>query len=91
MQGMKDDVNVNIVHPGMTVSDRMYSLFETQAKLEGRTVEEIMKSSIEKAGLRRLGDPDDIASLVTFLCTPAARHIQGQSITVDGGAEAGFH
>lgn len=33
----------------------------------------------------RVGVPEDIASLVLFLCSPAARFITGQSITVDGG------
>lgn len=91
LQGLKDDVNVNIVHPGMTVSDRMFALLETQSEMEGRPLEEVMEDNIKKSGSRRLGDPDDIANLVTFLCSPTARHIQGQSITVDGGASSGFH
>jgi tropinone reductase I len=35
--------------------------------------------------LRRIGEPEEVASLVAFLCMPAAAYITGQSIAVDGG------
>jgi NAD(P)-dependent dehydrogenase (short-subunit alcohol dehydrogenase family) len=37
-----------------------------------------------------LGTPEDVANLAAFLCLPQARHIQGASISVDGGATAGL-
>ena len=44
-------------------------------------------ASVARTGrlLRRLGDPDDIAGVVAFLSSPAARYITGQNIVVDGG------
>jgi 3-oxoacyl-[acyl-carrier protein] reductase len=33
----------------------------------------------------RLGDPADVAGMVAFLCSPAAKHVTGQLISVSGG------
>lgn len=89
--GLKDDVNVNIIHPGVTVTDRMTTLHDAQAKAENKSVSEVQQNNIETAGVRRLGQPEDIAELVAFLCSPKARHIQGVGISVDGGSTKGFH
>ena len=35
--------------------------------------------------LQRLGDPDDVAAAMVFLASPEARHITGQTLTIDGG------
>jgi 3-oxoacyl-[acyl-carrier protein] reductase len=39
--------------------------------------------------LKRLGQPEDIAAVVVFLCGPSAGYITGQVITVDGGLSLG--
>lgn len=83
--GLRDDVNVNAIHPGMTVTERLDEIFANRAQLAGTTVEEAKRASMEKSGIRRLGTPEDVAALVGFLCSPAARHIQGVAIAVDGG------
>ncbi|MCB0185762.1 MAG: SDR family oxidoreductase [Caldilineaceae bacterium] len=90
-QGLRDDINVNAIHPGMTVTERLDELYATRAQLAGTTVEEAKQASVEQQGLRRLGTPEDVAALAVFLCTPAARHIQGTAIAVDGGATAGLY
>lgn len=83
--GLRDDVNVNAIHPGMTLTERLDEIYARRAELAGTTVEEAKRVSIEKSGLRRIGTPEDVAELVCFLCSPAARHIQGTAIAVDGG------
>jgi Tropinone reductase 1 len=40
---------------------------------------------ISRTPMKKIGDPEDVASLVAFLCMPAAKYITGQCISVDGG------
>lgn len=89
--GLRDDVNVNAIHPGMTVTERLEEIFAGRARLAGTSVEAAMQASMEKEGVRRLGEAEDVAELVCFLCSPKARHIQGTAISVDGGATPGVY
>ena len=62
---------------------------------EGRSARrhpaEIEAEEAAKDGLQRIGQPEDIAALTLFLCSEAARHIQGTAIAVDGGATPGLY
>ena len=69
------NINVNAVAPGYVRTTRL---------TEGVS-SEILDHAREKSALGRLGDPRDVAGVVLFLCSEAARHITGAIITVDGG------
>jgi 3-oxoacyl-[acyl-carrier protein] reductase len=69
------NVNVNAVAPGYIRTTR----------LTDGVPSEILDRAREKAVLGRLGDPQDVASVVLFLCSESARHITGAVIPVDGG------
>jgi NAD(P)-dependent dehydrogenase (short-subunit alcohol dehydrogenase family) len=88
--GIRDGVNVNTIHPGRTETDRNAELVKQQAAAEGKTVEQVAAETAKKAGVRRLGQPEDVAALALFLVSPAASHIQGAAISVDGGATKGL-
>ena len=90
-RGKRDGVNVNAVYPGLTETERVLELFEGRAARLGVSVSEVRERAMKKHGLRRLGTPRDVAKLVTFLCSPDARHIQGTAIAVDGGATEDLH
>ena len=90
-QGLRDDVNVNWVHPGLTVTERLDQIFDGRAKQQGKARDQIEKETVAKEGIRRLGQPDDVAALVAFLCSDEARHIQGTAIQIDGGGAPGYY
>jgi NAD(P)-dependent dehydrogenase (short-subunit alcohol dehydrogenase family) len=88
--GNRDDVNVNVIHPGQTETDRVVTLFQQFAKAQGKTPEQVREESLKKSGIRRIGQPEDIAELAVFLASAKARHIQGTAISVDGGSTPGL-
>lgn len=69
------NVNVNAVAPGYIRTTRL---------TEGVS-SEILDRAREESALGRLGDPQDVAGAVLFLCSEAARHITGAVLPVDGG------
>jgi 3-oxoacyl-[acyl-carrier protein] reductase len=89
--GNRDDVNVNVIHPGVVETDRVVQLFEQFGKANNMTPEQARKESLAKSGARRIGLPEDIAELAVFLARPQARHIQGAAIVVDGGTTTGLY
>jgi 3-oxoacyl-[acyl-carrier protein] reductase len=84
--GLSDDVNVNIIHPGQTRTERLDEMMADEAARTGETPEAVLAAAVQRQGIRRLGTPGDVAALAVFLCTPEARHIHGTAISVDGGA-----
>jgi 3-oxoacyl-[acyl-carrier protein] reductase len=68
------NVNVNAVAPGFIRTERM-------GMLPTEVIERAQKSSV----LGRVAEPDDVAHVISFLCSESARHITGQTIVVDGG------
>ncbi len=68
------NINVNLVAPGF---------IETPS--QRNTPELIRDLVLKECAIERLGTPGDIASVVAFLCTKAARHVTGQVIKVDAG------
>ena len=67
-------VTVNAIAPGFIETD-MTEL------LKPETIEAILK----QIPLARLGAPDDVASVVAFLCSEGAAYVQGEVISIDGG------
>jgi 3-oxoacyl-[acyl-carrier protein] reductase len=70
----KSSVNCNAVAPGMIETEMMKVL-----------PEEAKQKAVAEIVLNRLGQPEDIAWLVSFLCSEKSRHITGEVIKVDGG------
>jgi len=54
-------------------------------KLVEALPEDVRDKALAETALGRLGAPEDVAALVTFLATDGSRHITGAVIPVDGG------
>jgi 3-oxoacyl-[acyl-carrier protein] reductase len=68
------NVNVNAVAPGFIRTERM-------TMLPREVIERAQKHSV----LGRVAEPEDVAHVITFLCSEEARHVTGQTLVVDGG------
>ncbi|AXC10287.1 3-oxoacyl-[acyl-carrier protein] reductase [Acidisarcina polymorpha] len=89
-QGIKDGVQVNSVVPGAVMTGRRRSFLEHWALEHRVSVEEAMKQFPEKAGIARYGTPEEIADLMAYLVSPAAKWMTGTSVRMDGGETKGI-
>jgi 3-oxoacyl-[acyl-carrier protein] reductase len=84
-QGIKDGVQVNSISPGAVMTGRRRAFFEKWAPAHNLTVEEALKKFPEQAGITRFGKPEEIAELLGYLVSPAAKWMTGASVRMDGG------
>jgi NAD(P)-dependent dehydrogenase (short-subunit alcohol dehydrogenase family) len=80
-------VRVNAILPGTVEGDRMNSVIGARAATAGVSVEAMRAHYLQKISLRRMVTADDVAAMALFLCSPAARNLSGQAISVDGNME----
>lgn len=80
-----DGITVNNVLPGYTRTARLDGLLAAQASSSGFSEDDIAKGMLAGVPARRFGDASEVASVIAFLCTPAAAYVNGVSIPVDGG------
>jgi 3-oxoacyl-[acyl-carrier protein] reductase len=64
-------IRVNVVAPGFIETDMTANL--------------PIKEIVERIPMKRMGNPEEVASVVSFLCSPGASYITGQIIAVNGG------
>jgi len=79
-------VTVNAVCPGYVDTPMTDESVENMVRVTGRPREEIVKSVVGMNPQRRLIEPEEVAAAIAYLVGPEARGINGQAITIDGGA-----
>lgn len=79
------DITVNAVCPGWVETDMADVSVREQAAVAGITPEEFRRRAVEGVPQKRFLHPDEVADLVLFLASPAARGITGQAISICGG------
>jgi 3-oxoacyl-[acyl-carrier protein] reductase len=89
-QGIKDGVQINSISPGAVMTGRRQSFFEKWAPAHNLTVEEAIEKFPEQAGITRLGKPEEVADLMAYLVSPAAKWMTGSSVRMDGGEIKGI-
>jgi 3-oxoacyl-[acyl-carrier protein] reductase len=84
-RGLRDGVQVNSVSPGPVMTGRRLSMIEKWAAAHKVSIDEAKQTLLTQAGISRYGEPRDIADLMAFLVSPAARWMTGAQLRIDGG------
>ncbi|MEU4838861.1 SDR family NAD(P)-dependent oxidoreductase [Nocardia testacea] len=77
-------VNVTVVHPGLTRTERLTDRLAADAEKSGRAIAEL-EAEIARNTLRRVIDASEVADVVTFLASPRSIAITGDAVAVGGG------
>lgn len=86
-----DGVNVNVVHPGVTRTERTPELVRSRAAAQGIAEAEVEAHMAAGNSIHHLVEATEVAHVVVFLCSPKARAINGEVIAAGGGAPRSIH
>jgi 3-oxoacyl-[acyl-carrier protein] reductase len=89
-QGIADGVQVNSILPGAVMTERRRAFFEQWAPAHGMTVDAAIAAFPARVGSSRLGTPEEVANLMAYLVSPAAKWMTGTAVRVDGGEIKGL-
>ena len=81
----RDNILVNNVAPGYLLTDRMMHIFEVRSENTGANVEDLVQAHSDTIPVGRLGRPEELGDLVTFLASEKNSYTTGATILVDGG------
>lgn len=79
------NITVNCVAPGWILTDRTQDLLEQRIAASKQDPLEYMENHTKSIPMLRLGTPEELASVVTFLASDKASYVTGSTICVDGG------
>jgi meso-butanediol dehydrogenase / (S,S)-butanediol dehydrogenase / diacetyl reductase len=78
-------IRVNAVCPGFVKTDMQAREVVWESKLRGISTDEVIAGYVAQTPLGRLELPEDVADVIVFLCSDAARFMTGQALNVTGG------
>ena len=86
----KYNILINNVCPGFMSTDRLLELADKQAAEKNVSREDILRVFGSSTSIGRIGKPEELASLIAFLCSERSGYITGTTIPVDGGRYQGY-
>ena len=84
-RALPDGIRVNAINPGPVRTDRFMSRLQKTAQATGRTEAEALRKVVAENNIIRIGEPEDIACMVSFIVSRRGSYIHGALIDVDGG------
>ena len=84
-------ITVNTVCPGYTKTERVEAILESQSNASGLKKEEIENSLAEAIPMKRVGQAEDLAGLITFLASEKSDYMTGLAVQGDGGSARTFY
>lgn len=81
-------IRVNAVCPGSVEGERIDRVIASEAAARGISVDALRTEWQGNMSMRSFVTPDDVAAMVLFLCSDAARLVSGQAVGVDGNTES---
>ncbi|MCB9959041.1 MAG: SDR family oxidoreductase [Rhodospirillaceae bacterium] len=82
-----DGIRVNAILPGVVRGPRIERVIRDRAAAAGVSYEDMEAQYLKLSSLRRMVEPEDIATMALFLCSPAGANISGQAISVCANVE----
>ncbi|SFO90223.1 3-oxoacyl-[acyl-carrier protein] reductase [Variovorax sp. PDC80] len=84
-RGIADGVQVNSVSPGAVMTGRRMGMIEKLASARHLDLDAAKAAVLASSGIARFGEPEEIADLIAFAVSPAARWMTGTVLRMDGG------
>jgi 3-oxoacyl-[acyl-carrier protein] reductase len=84
-RGIEDGVQVNSVSPGVIMTGRRLAMLEKAATSKKIALEDAKRQFLKQAGIGRFGEAEEIADVMAFIVSPAARWMTGTVLRMDGG------
>jgi NAD(P)-dependent dehydrogenase (short-subunit alcohol dehydrogenase family) len=84
-------INVTVVHPGMTRTERTPEAMAAMAQARGTTVEELERRFEASVSIGRLVTAEEVAAVVAFLASPRSVALNGDAVVAGGGARGAIH
>jgi NAD(P)-dependent dehydrogenase (short-subunit alcohol dehydrogenase family) len=84
-------INVTVVHPGLTRTEKTGPLVEARAEASGQSVEDVERRMAGGILIGRIVDAAEVADIVAFLASPRSVAINGDAIAAGGGTRGPIH